>query len=49
MDPKNMDPMKTADLVSVFAEAIKRFYEDPENMRCFNLWKAEKEKEAKGC
>ena len=42
INPNLIPSMEKQLLCATFLEAVIRFYEDPENMRSFERWRAEK-------
>ena len=42
INPNLIPSMEKQLLCATFLEAVIRFYEDPENMRAFEKWRAEK-------
>ena len=42
INPNLIPSMEKQLLCATFLEAVIRFYEDPENMRAFERWRAEK-------
>lgn len=44
VDPKLISVVDMRNLCRATLEAVKRFYEDPENVRRFEEWKARRDK-----
>ena len=42
IDFSQIPEVEARNLVRTFYEAVKRFYEDPENVRMFEEWKADR-------